>query len=405
MSAAVAAVREESKIALDLESDEYLDEEMKLVPARISKAIRRTMRLSKEATAKAEAKKQNMTAEKEAAEKKAAEAGQRSDDSDAAAKAAATKRKSAEEKMKAASKAMESNNEAQTAWKAATAKLEEMETKYKDQEDQYEKLSEKVKKEIAALLNEKLKAAKALQAAEEEKMKQSNVAEKLKAEATAKGGIATDAMEKAEQAQEEVLEAEKNAAKLKTAAEEAQAEYLEANAKAERSEQLFLDAKSDLDRKTEVAALIKDVREGVQGFYDAMDKSSKSMEKIYDESEGKADAKPAHEVMRTNPDVKAALVAYNEMVLTFRRLHVTSKDFYTYVADSLPEIHDNAEAAIQLQCDPTEELERKAKETKNMDEWRQKCGSAVWKDLKLEQQRFPHLANKQVNPETVVKET
>ena len=31
------------------------------------------------------------------------------------------------------------------------------------------------------------------------------------------------------------------------------------------------------------------------------------MEKIYDESEGKADAKPAHEVMRTNPDVKAAL--------------------------------------------------------------------------------------------------
>jgi hypothetical protein len=27
-----------------------------------------------------------------------------------------------------------------------------------------------------------------------------------------------------------------------------------------------------------------------------------------------------------------------------------------------------------------QELERKAKETKNMDEWRQKCGSAVWKD-------------------------
>ena len=29
---------------------------------------------------------------------------------------------------------------------------------------------------------------------------------------------------------------------------------------------------------------------------------------------------------------------------------------------------------------PAQELERKAKETKNMDEWKAKCGSAVWKD-------------------------
>ena len=34
------------------------------------------------------------------------------------------------------------------------------------------------------------------------------------------------------------------------------------------------------------------------------------MEKIYEESEGKPEAKPAHEVMRTNPDVKAALAPW-----------------------------------------------------------------------------------------------
>ena len=38
--------------------------------------------------------------------------------------------------------------------------------------------------------------------------------------------------------------------------------------------------------------------------------SARGMEKIYEESEGKADAKPAYEVMRTNPDVKAALVPW-----------------------------------------------------------------------------------------------
>ena len=30
-----------------------------------------------------------------------------------------------------------------------------------------------------------------------------------------------------------------------------------------------------------------------------------------------------------------------------------------------------------------QELERKAKETKNMDEYKKKCGSAVWKDCFL----------------------
>lgn len=34
------------------------------------------------------------------------------------------------------------------------------------------------------------------------------------------------------------------------------------------------------------------------------------MEKLYEESEGKPEAKPAHENLRTNPDVKEALVTW-----------------------------------------------------------------------------------------------
>lgn len=97
-------------------------------------------------------------------------------------------------------------------------------------------------------------------------------------------------------------------------------------------------------------------------------------------SEGKADAKPAHAMMRTDADVKAALVSYNEMVLTFRRLFVKSKDFYALVQDSVEEIHKNADAAIKLMCDPAEELERAAKAKNDYKEWKQHCGSGVWKD-------------------------
>eukprot|EP00438_Fugacium_kawagutii_P032749 Skav208155 [mRNA] locus=scaffold2891:65139:70098:+ [translate_table: standard] len=159
--------------------------------------------------------------------------------------------------------------------------------------------------------------------------KQNGEAEKLKSEATAKGGIAMDAMEAAESAQEEVEAAapgtyEKAATDAKTAAEEAQSELIEANAKAEASEQhlgpqrwrKFLDAKSDLDRKAEVAALVKDGPCQAPEMFSIASRCLRiamavttggRMEKIYDESEGKPDAQPAHEHMRTNPDVKAAL--------------------------------------------------------------------------------------------------
>ncbi|CAK9063028.1 unnamed protein product [Durusdinium trenchii] len=403
--AVAVSVREESMHTMDLllESDEYLDEEMKLVPAKISKAIRRTLRLSKEATEKAEKKKSTMTAEKEEQEKKAAEAEKKSDESDKAADEASKKREDAEEKVREANKAMETQNEAQSAWKAANTKLQALEKKYKEEDNAYKVLSAKVKKEVGALIDQKNKANIALQALAKQKSDEAAAVEKLKSDVTAKGGIAMEASEKAEAATEAMEEAEKKATESKLAAEEAQAELVEAKAKAEAAEQKFLDAKGSLEKTLQVASLVE-VRESVQAFYDAIDKSTKSMEKEYEATEGQQDAKPAHELLRSDPNVKAALVSYNEMVLTFRRLHVKSKDFYTFVADSVGEIHENAEAALQLQCDPTEELERAAKKSKDKTDFFQKCGSGVWKDLKLEQQRFPHLEKGAIRADTVVKE-
>ncbi|CAE7528427.1 aspS1 [Symbiodinium sp. KB8] len=55
------------------------------------------------------------------------------------------------------------------------------------------------------------------------------------------------------------------------------------------------------------------------------------------------------------------------------------------MAGSIQEIHENANAAYALQCDPTEELEMSSKET-----YQQQCGRGMWKDLKLERFSFPH---------------
>eukprot|EP00439_Symbiodinium_sp_Y106_P020300 s8168_g2.t1 len=54
---------------------------------------------------------------------------------------------------------------------------------------------------------------------------------------------------------------------------------------------------------------------------------------------------------------------YNEMVIAFRRLHSFNKEFYDFMAGSIQEIHENANAAYALQCDPTEDSKWKARKS------------------------------------------
>eukprot|EP00434_Breviolum_minutum_P024154 symbB.v1.2.021323.t1/scaffold1838.1/size108694/3 len=424
LMAAAAAVREESKLSVDLSTDEYMEEEldMKLVPARISKAIRRTMRLSKEAIEKAAEKEANMTAQKEAAAAKKAEAQQKSLESEQAMAEANKKREDADKKQNAALEAIGGKEAAAKTFNEGAAELKGLTDKVDEMSKQHKKLVDDISKEgcfdagcqllnahfvqeMQALAEKKLLSFEGLEAAKSAKMIQQTKVNELEKELGSKASDLQEAIESAEAAKVEVIEAEKLEAAAEEAANDAQEEFENANVRLEHANKTFILAKKEKDRKVAVAKLIKEVRDSVQTFYDAMDKSSKSMEKLYEESEGKPDAKPAHENLRTNPDVKEALIAYNEMVLSFRDLHVTSKDFYTYVADSVGEIQQNAEASIQLQCDPTEELERKAKETKDLDEWHKNCGKGVWKDLKLQQQRFPHLEKNKVKEDTVVNES
>mmetsp|Transcript_15912 Transcript_15912/g.29925 ORF Transcript_15912/g.29925 Transcript_15912/m.29925 type:complete len:429 (+) Transcript_15912:73-1359(+) len=390
-----AAVREETtadaRLELGAESllEESLEEEMQLVPAKISKAIRRAGRMAEEAMKAAEATKANMTEAKEEAAKKAEAAAKQKEATAAALTEAAKKRDEALAKEQEKMKAMESNDEAQAAWKAAQGKLAAKKEEVKTKDAEYRALTEEVSKKMQQLADEKLAAFKALEALKDECTAQEDEAEKLKNDATAKGGIQQDAAEAAEAAEKECEDAETEAQHQQTLAEKAQNELTTAKAEEAQAVQSFADASTELEKKKEMFQLVESIRNKTDDFYKALDKMTTSMEATLKGQKGQDGAKPAYEVFREDPNVKESFVAYNEMVLTFRLLHRKSEDYYHFVAGSIKEIHDNAAAAAMLQCDPTEELEMAAEQSGNKEELHQKCGSGVWKDLKLQQQRFP----------------
>ena len=112
---------------------------------------------------------------------------------------------------------------------------------------------------------------------------------------------------------------------------------------------------------------------------DITDRMTKSMEASLEKL---PEGKHAWDLMREDQNVKESMVSYNLMVEEFRRLFYENKEVYTEVAESTAQIHENAQAAWLLQCDPEEdewstatvkrclqELEIEAKEKKSIDSW------------------------------------
>jgi len=66
-----------------------------------------------------------------------------------------------------------------------------------------------------------------------------------------------------------------------------------------------------------------------------------------------------------------------------------SKDMYMFVAGSIPEIRENAEAALILQCDPDGILEEEARRSGNITSLADKCGPGLWRALGIERENFP----------------
>ena len=128
-----------------------------------------------------------------------------------------------------------------------------------------------------------------------------------------------------------------------------------------------------------------EVRDAVNSFYDNIDIFTKKME----EKEGETDEPPYERMRKEEYHLKAALSIYNEAVLKFLVIHDADITVYEDMGPSVREIWNNVGAAIDLQCDPYEELSAAAKKTGDNKDYNQKCGTGIWKDLGLTRQNFP----------------
>lgn len=179
----------------------------------------------------------------------------------------------------------------------------------------------------------------------------------------------------------------------------AQAEYGRAKDEASNAE---MEVQNRMAEKQQVLEL----RNSVQSYYDSTDLMTKSMEASLAKLTGgeEESTKKPWDLMREDENVKKSMVSYNLMVGQFCRLFFENKDIYTLVAESTREIHENAQAAWLLQCDPEEELEEEWKKSGSVEKLNEHCGVGLWKHLGVERQNFPTKGETVPASETPVEE-
>ncbi|CAE7683717.1 unnamed protein product, partial [Symbiodinium pilosum] len=323
---------------------------MKLVPAKISRAIRRALRLSADAMKVAEEKKANATASAEVAKEKAAEAARQQAVAEKTLKEL-EKGKEQLEKMRAdAAKAAENEKEEQKAWKAEEDKLKGFVAECGELDKGIEELQQKMRD----LANELMQAKEKKTAKELERNEQEFVVQKAAADAAAAGGIKRAALEAQQKAAAAYEEAQEHCNQQELKAEEAEKERKVAQADADMAQAMHDDAVEEVQNRVASKNMVVELRDGVQAYYDEVTKMTKSMEALIAENEGKEEGKKPHELMREDPNVKNSMIEYNKMVGVFRRLFHEEREFFDLAAESNKEISENAQAAILLQCDPAE---------------------------------------------------
>lgn len=348
------------------------------------KQILRKLRYSADAMKVAEEKKDNATNASAAATEKAEEAERQKDAAEKMLKELEQGKDQLEKMRVAAAKAAENDKQEQAAWRAAEKDLEQKVKAVADEEEEIQKIQAEMRKLADRLMDHKTAKAEK----EIDKNEQEVKVQKAAADATAAGGIKRAAMEAQQKAAAAYEDAEKHCREQETRAEAAEKDSKEAQADADFARHLQDEAETDLQNKLATKELVVELRESVQAYYDEVDAMTKSMEARIAENEASGSPKKAHELMTEDEHVKQSMIIYNKMVLVFNRLFHEEKQFFEMVNESNKEISENAQAAILLQCDPTEDLEIAARESGNLADLDEKCGTGLWDKLDLERQQF-----------------
>jgi len=390
-SIAVVAVREDMAMREHLVVEVEEDMEMKLVPAKISKAIRKSMRLTADAMKLAEEKQVNAKEMAKEAEQKAKDAKKALDKAnkmkaelDVHAEQLEVKKKELEKKMLAEAKANEKLTNAQ----AELAKLEEKE---KAEKAAYDKVQKDYQKMIQEMSEKKRQADEKLKEATMAKAKKTGEVGVLQDQAVANGDIKRKAEEDARKEQAKHEAAMEQCEKQKKAAEKAGKDAAQAQLDLSEAEDDAADAEKEVQKKKEIKESVLAVRNSVQAYYDATDAMTKSMEASLEKmskEEGDASKKP-WDLMREDQTVQSSFKTYNLMVKMFSELFFKQKPIYDVISESIKEIHENAQAAWLLQCDPEEELEDEVAKTGSMAKLNEHCGLGLWKHWELERLYFP----------------
>eukprot|EP00913_Durusdinium_trenchii_P029606 g27750.t1 len=106
--------------------------------------------------------------------------------------------------------------------------------------------------------------------------------------------------------------------------------------------------------------MLKAVRGSIDSFYHKLQALSESMEETHGET-----SKSAPERMKEDPNLKPSLESYNAMVQSFHDLHAFSSKLYGTIQPAVTQIKHNAFSEILVECDPGENLEREADESKD----------------------------------------
>ncbi|CAJ1326898.1 unnamed protein product [Effrenium voratum] len=273
----------------------------------------------------------------------------------------------------------------QDQWRRSAAELEELQENLTKEGGLYEDLKKRVEQEIAKLTDMQQAAYKRLGDLQDAVEKKQDGVQLLREEAESHGTVARNASRAADTVQANLAEARESINKHKALAEEAEQAFFHAKMRVDAAERMVDDSRREVARAGDVRANVLAVRNSLQSFYESMDKLTRSMEANIVAKPG---SKP-YQLMREDPNTKTAFLGYNNMTTAFRRLYLKSKDLYMFVAGSIPEIEENAEAAIILQCDPDGMLEEEARREGNISSFNARCGPGLWHDLQVERQSFP----------------
>lgn len=366
----------------------FLEQKAKveLVPALLSRAVRVAMKESRTAVARAESLEAAASAMRKEAMQKQETAKKRSQEIDDLLNQTQQKEQRLLAQQKEVSTLMASHNESQEKWRTENEELEKMQENLTEENRLYEELKKNVEQEIANLTDKQHQAYQRLGELQDALNEKQEDVLQLREEAENHGHIARNASRAADDVQANLVEAQDLWNKQKISAEEAEQDFLHAKMHADAAERTHMDSAREVAKAVAVKDLVLAARNALQRYYDLTDKLTNSMEeRLSEDVAGKA----AWEVLREDPNAKLAALGYNEMTAAFRRLYMKSKDMYMFVAGSIPEIRENAEAAMILQCDPDGILEEEARRSGNITSLAEKCGPGLWRALGIERENFP----------------